>query len=76
MLQMLQRKQRGTYQSYHTVSDEAHAIIIKLGLPKLKLDDMAGPVAAPDASPLATVVASPPKLELAHRVIRNAVLEL
>ena len=75
---MLQSKQRGTYltnKSCSTVND------VVIGVTKSKLEDMACAVAAPDASPSATVLLAVamiwllPQVEDACRVAGDAVLE-
>ena len=75
---MLQSKQRGTYltnKSRSTVND------VVIGVTKSKLEDMACAVAAPDASPSATVLLAVamiwllPLVEDACRVAGDAVLE-
>jgi len=47
---MLQRKQRRTYLPDQSIT------IVEVGVAKSKLDDMASPVAAPDACPVTAVV--------------------
>jgi len=78
VLQVLQSKQRGTYltnKSCSTVND------VVIGVTKSKLEDMACAVAAPDASPSATVLLAVamiwllPQVEDACRVAGDAVLE-
>jgi len=75
---VLQSKQRGTYltnKSCSTVND------VVIGVTKSKLEDMACAVAAPDASPSATVLLAVamiwllPQVEDACRVAGDAVLE-
>ena len=70
---MIQSKQRRTYLSLHSC-------FYFSGVSKLKLMDVASPVAAPDASPSATVLLamatiSPPRGEEACRVAGDGVLE-
>jgi len=72
---MFQIKQRRTY-----LADQACEILLLVVVAEKKLEDMAGPVAAPDASPPAAVLlveaaSSLPRCEDACRVLGDALLE-
>jgi hypothetical protein len=66
MLKMTQGEQRGTYLADHTGGAGA----------KVKADDMAGQVAAPNASPFAAVFLSLfPRVKKASGIVSDALLE-
>jgi len=74
---MLQSKQGTTYLANQGCGVTVDVVV---GVAEPKLDDMAGTVAAPDASPPAAVLlvvatVSPPRAEDAARVAGDAVLE-
>ena len=73
---MLQGKQRGTYLADQSLRSLiiTRAIEVVIWIGKVKLDDMAGLVAASDASPPAAVLATP-RGEEVGAVICDALLE-